>query len=124
MTELAELLADCDARGIRLHPAGDGGLTIDAPQAALTPDMLARLKCHKVPLLALLGPARGMAPAPAMAAQSDPPEPTTPVCRCGSTTWRDVRIHEGQTVRRDCDRCRRFLDFPVWHGKSTLQNEK
>ena len=57
MSDLAELLADCDAWGIRLHPAGDGGLTIDAPQAALTPDIVARLKAHKAELLALLRPA-------------------------------------------------------------------
>ena len=51
---LAELLADCDAHGIRLLLAGDGGLTIDAPQDALTPDLLARLKAHKAELLTLL----------------------------------------------------------------------
>ena len=39
--------------------------------------------------------------------------PTTgkTVCRCGSTTWRDVPIHDGQSVRRDCGRCGRFIDF-------------
>ena len=63
MSNLAELLTDCDARGIRLHPAGDGGLTIDAPghpqggSSALTPDIVARLKAHKAELLALLRPA-------------------------------------------------------------------
>ncbi|MBN2024923.1 MAG: hypothetical protein JW809_19255 [Pirellulales bacterium] len=40
-----------------------------------------------------------------------------PVCRCGSTTWRDVPIHNGQSVRRDCARCGRFLDFPRWYGR-------
>lgn len=38
------------------------------------------------------------------------------VCPCGSLTWRDVPIHDGKAVRRDCDRCGRFLDFPVWDG--------
>lgn len=42
-----------------------------------------------------------------------------PICRCGSTTWRDVPIHGGRSVRRDCGRCGRFLDFPVWYGKDT-----
>ena len=48
---LANLLADCDARGIRLLLAGDGGLTIDAPQDALTPELIGRLKAHKADLL-------------------------------------------------------------------------
>jgi hypothetical protein len=45
----------------------------------------------------------------------------TPVCRCGSTTWRDVVLehppHNGTTVRRDCSRCTRFLEFVTWHGE-------
>jgi hypothetical protein len=51
---LANLLADCDAHGIRLMPAGDGGLTIDSPQDALTPGLLDRLKAHKADVLAFL----------------------------------------------------------------------
>jgi hypothetical protein len=115
MSALSELLADCDARGIQLHPAGDGGLTIDAPQAALTPDIVARLKTHKAELLALLRPA------PVVKAQPMPTvKPTAkPICRCGSTTWRDVSIHNGQSVRRDCAGCGRFLDFPIWYGNGT-----
>ena len=42
--------------GIRLLVAGNGGLTIDAPQDTLTPDLLGRLKAHKAELLALLRP--------------------------------------------------------------------
>ena len=57
MTSLPELLADCDARNIRLAATGDGGLTIDAPQDALTPDLMGRLKAHKGELLAILRPA-------------------------------------------------------------------
>ncbi len=58
---LTELLAECDARGIRLSPDGDEGLSIDAPQNALTPDLLARLKAHKADVLALLRPVRDAA---------------------------------------------------------------
>lgn len=47
MTELAELLADCDAHGIGLIPAGDGGLTLEAPQGVLTPDLMEQLKARK-----------------------------------------------------------------------------
>jgi len=119
MSGPSELLADCNAQGIRLHPAGDGGLTIDGPQAALTPDMLARLKAHKAGLLALLGRAVDMPMAPLTTSQNAPAKPRKPVCRCGSTTWRDFPIHNGQSVRRDCGRCGRFTEFPIWYGKTT-----
>lgn len=47
---LTGLLAECDAHGISL--AADGGaLTIDAPQDALTPDLLDRLRAHKADVL-------------------------------------------------------------------------
>jgi hypothetical protein len=110
MNEQAELLADCDAQGIRLYPAGDGDLTIDAPQAAMIPNMVMRLKNHKAELLALLqAPAIQSHPIPVM-------KPTAkPVCRCGSTVWRDVPIHDGQSMRRDCAGCGRFIDFPIWY---------
>ena len=54
MTGLNELLADCDARGIRLLPSSDGGLTMDAPQDAVTPELLDELRQHKSDLLRLL----------------------------------------------------------------------
>ena len=123
MTGLNELLADCDARGIRLLPSSDGGLTMDAPQDALTPDLLARLKTYKADLLALLRPAHEVAQALPEATGDAPAKPTKPVCRCGSTIWRDVPIHGGQSVRRDCGRCDQFLDFPIWYGETTLQKE-
>lgn len=56
---LSELLADCDAHGIRLFPASDGGLTIDAPDDALTPELLAQLRVAKAELLALLAAQEG-----------------------------------------------------------------
>lgn len=121
---LAYLLADCDAHGIRLALADGGGLEIDAPQDALTPDLLARLKAHKADLLAMLRPAPDLAPAlPAQTCEA-PAKPTKAVCRCGGTTWRDVPLHGGQSVRRDCGRCGRFLDFPVWYGKGALHYEQ
>lgn len=57
-----ELLAECEAHGIRLTVYGDGGLAIDAPRDAMTPDLLARLKAHKADVLALLRPAPEAAP--------------------------------------------------------------
>ena len=56
-SQLADLLADCNVHGIRLALADGGGLEVDAPQDALTPDLLARLKAHKGELLDMLKPA-------------------------------------------------------------------
>lgn len=56
MTSPAELLGDCRALGIRLRPSAGGGLTIDGPQEALTPDLVSRLRARKSELLALLRP--------------------------------------------------------------------
>lgn len=113
---LADLLAECDAHGVRLLPADDGALGIDAPPDALTPDLLGRLKAHKSELLTLLQPAPPTAPDLHTPTPEAPPTSAKAVCRCGSTTWRDVPIHDGQSVRRDCAGCRRFIAFPVWHG--------
>lgn len=54
ISQLADLLADCDAHGIRLALAAGGGLEVDAPQVALTPDVLARIQAHKRELLTLV----------------------------------------------------------------------
>jgi hypothetical protein len=113
----AELLTDLGRLGIRLE--ADGERLLYYPRSALTPDLLARLKAHKADVLALLRPAPEASPAlPVVTSDA----PAKPVCRCGSTTWRDVPIHGGQSVRRDCGRCGRFLDFPVWYGKHTGHN--
>ena len=163
---LANLLADCDAHGIRLALTDGGGLEIDVPQDSLTPDLLDRLKAHKGELVAMLlyapevdpinqGDAAavwqaaldslegdplfppdvmkglraaevrwGYEPAPTVATSDAPAKSTKAVCRCGSTTWQDVSIHGGQSVRRDCGRCGRFLDFTIWYNKDTLRNEQ
>jgi hypothetical protein len=153
---LADLLAECNAHGIQLLLAGDGELTIDAPEDALTPDLLDRLKAYKADLLAMLrlasqpaasDPTNATAvwqaaltklegdplfPPDVMEALwtanvrwagagtvSAPSKPLEAVCRCGSTTWRDVPIHGGNSTRRDCGHCRRFIEFAVWYGKNT-----
>lgn len=54
MTPTPDLLAECSAHGIHLAPDAGGGLTIDAPPEALTPERLARLKAHKAELLTAL----------------------------------------------------------------------
>jgi hypothetical protein len=49
--------------------------------------------------------------------RSDPP-PVFECDRCGFDRFVDVPIHNGQSVRRDCARCKRTLGFPVWYGRS------
>ncbi len=120
MSALADLLSDCDTQGIRLLPAGESDLTIDAPPDALTPDLLKRLKTHKSELLATLRPKPNVVRDRATKRTSDGIVMSRRACRCGSWEARDVLIHDGKSVRRDCARCGRFLEFPVWYGKDTL----
>ena len=60
-------------------------------------------------------------PAPAIPASPDPVQPSTvhhkPVCRCGSHRYVDVPIHGGQSLRRDCADCSRFIAFVLWYGR-------
>lgn len=58
---------------------------------------------------------------PATRPEQDPP--TSPAeCKCGSTRFNDVRLdhppHNGQSVRRDCARCKRTWGFPLWYGQA------
>ncbi len=41
--------------------------------------------------------------------------------RCGSTDYVDVPIHNGNSKRRDCVRCHRFLGWPRWYGRTEDQ---
>src|SRR5262245_37466487 len=111
----ADLLLDLGRLGIRLE--ADGGRLRYFPRSALTPDLLTRLKAHKADLLTMLRPAPEGAPDLPAPKSDAPATPTTPLCRCGSTTWRDVPIHGGQSARRNCGGCGRFIGFPVWYGK-------
>jgi hypothetical protein len=54
MTDLVELITDCDTRGIQLLAASDDALIIDAPQNALTPALMGQLKAYKREILAML----------------------------------------------------------------------
>jgi hypothetical protein len=98
MSALEILLADLCSRGVKLK-ARDGQLGFH-PKAAVNPFLLAALKRHKAELLALLNG-----------------EPA-PCRRCGATDILDVKIHDGESVRRDCAQCGRFVEFPAWYGRS------
>lgn len=49
-----QLLVSCGTHGIRLSLADGGGLSIDAPQSALTPERLNQIRAYKAELVALL----------------------------------------------------------------------
>ncbi len=151
MSDVGQLLEDCEARGIGLSLASDGGLAVDAPEGSLTDDMVDRLKACKPQLLESLAPVADETadpfsdwiewsedgktilahpdflddrpadfgrPGPLPAEKISPPAPDdAPRCdRCGSVRFRDVEIHGGQSVRRDCAKCGTFIAFPVWYG--------
>ena len=124
---LAGLLAECNAHGIRMAATADGGLTIDAPRQAITPDLVARLKAHKAELVALLEPTPEVVPVAVVSihefATATPTKRPAAPCRCGGAECRDVPIHGGRSARRDCARCGRFVSFPIWYGNHTLQSE-
>lgn len=54
--------------------------------------------------------------------QTEFPVSHTSACdRCRSREFRDVSIHDGASIRRDCAVCGRFLCFPVWYGQEGRQ---
>ncbi|WP_146449869.1 TubC N-terminal docking domain-related protein [Bythopirellula polymerisocia] len=113
MTDLSRLGIRIEAHGDRLRYS---------PRLAVTPDLAERMKAHKSELLEIL-----QSVPEAVLSNRDSgflkpvtqPQQSRSICRCSGTTWRDVAIHGGQSVRRDCGRCGRFLSFPVWYGKNT-----
>lgn len=96
MTDLVGLVAECEARGIRFLPAGDGTLTLDASRGALTPDLVNWLKAHKAELLDYLRMWGDCRPVDWRRLQSLDPSELEPCPRCGSLelwqtlagTWR------------------------------------
>jgi hypothetical protein len=38
--------------------------------------------------------------------------------RCGFDQFVDAPIHNGESVRRDCARCKTTMGFAVWYGQA------
>lgn len=112
---IVALLNECRIQCVTLHPIGSDSLSVDAPESALTDDLIARLKAFKAKLLALL-----ITESEQNFEAGDTPDAQTR--RCGNTTTRDVPIHNGHSTRRECERCGRFIDFPIWRVQNALQN--
>jgi len=77
--------------GCTLSVDTDDSLLVEGPSESLTQELAARVRVHKPKLLQLLRCAR-----------------------CRSTDVVDVPIHGGNSRRRDCAACGRFMGFPMW----------
>lgn len=71
------------------------------PRVAIGCMLAEALASHKPELLALLSA----------------PEAPAWRCRCGGPAWQDIGIHGGQSLRRACGSCGRFVGFSLWHGR-------
>jgi len=81
MTEHQEILAECARLDIRLKPMPEGKLAIGGlRRAALTPELLQRIKAHKAGLLVALANAKGH---PGKRLTSNPP----PDSRAHPVAW-------------------------------------
>ena len=121
MTAVDQLMTELRGLGVILQ--ADGDRLRFHPRHKVTGNLLDRLREHKPELLGILARREAAPPTPQDAHGDAAPGPAPtqrPVCRCGSTTWRDVPIHNGQSTRRDCGRCGRFIRFPVWYGQTQL----
>jgi predicted RNA-binding Zn-ribbon protein involved in translation (DUF1610 family) len=125
------LLDTLRRRGVVLAVVGDE--LRYRPRQAVDGTTLALLRQHKAALLVLLRggqaadlpppgptPPDPVAPPPPPSPQPPPHAgPAAPRCpHCGSAATRDVPIHGGRSVRRDCTTCGRFVSFPVWYGEA------
>jgi len=90
------LFDDLATAGIYLAPRGIH-LAVDAPPGLLTAERLDVIRQHKAELLEAL-------------------RLEGPCDNCGSLGFKDRPIHQGRSVRRDCDKCGKTWGFPVWAG--------
>lgn len=103
----AAFYADLSARGVQFQAHGDR--LRFCPVDRLNTADLENLRLHKVAIIRLIRSEYGNPFAD--------PRPTTACDRCGSTGYRDISIHNGQSTRRDCIRCHCFMGWPRWYGQ-------
>lgn len=107
-----ELLTELRQHGVVLKADGDRLRFKPRNLPAETVELLVQ---HKAVLLRLLQAEAD--PTKAAGPSGQQPEPAAPRCRrCPSRRFVDVVIHGGQSVRRDCKRCRCFWRFVQWYG--------
>jgi len=112
----SELLSDLIVRGVEFQAHGDK--LRFRPVEKLNRDDVENIRRHKTALLRLLR-AEGHE-------YRDPdadPRPLLACDRCEATEFTDVTTHNGQSIRRDCAHCHRFLGWPRWYGQTLNPKE-
>lgn len=116
-----EYIAFLESMGVTLKVHGEK-LQV-SPARAVGPGTLSVLKAHKPEIIEALLEQRQLSTStqiPKSAASSESVDSTTAYCpRCQSNHYIDVPIHNGQSTRRDCAKCNRFLGWPLWQGGSS-----
>jgi hypothetical protein len=107
----ADLLAELVSRGVEFQAHGDR--LRFRPTERLGPADVDNIRQHKSALLALLR-AEGLV----FCHPAADPRPLKACDRCGSTDYHDIPVHNGQSRRRDYNRCHRFLGWPQWYGRA------
>ncbi|MEQ8848824.1 hypothetical protein [Botrimarina sp.] len=123
MALLAALLAE---RGVELRVTPGGELQLRDRRGRLTAADRAMVRHYRHALADWLAASQEPVEEPADDTAPDEPidgpieapaDPAAPRCdRCGAGEFREVAIHAGASVRRDCARCGRTWGFPVWYG--------
>jgi hypothetical protein len=135
------LLANLMSRGVTLSMSGND-IQVEAPTGELIPSDIEQIRRHKPELLNLItiptrwndyhdaithafaNPSNREDIGPLWMTDPDgwpgsrPPaaKPAPGTCdRCGSDQHKDFPIHGGQSIRRDCAKCGRFISWPNWN---------
>ena len=145
-----EVIAEARRLGIVLKASGEAVLY--SPRAAMTAQLAEGIRAVKPVLLIELEGTKPPAGAPsqyvrrattaapsatrgaekAVASEPSPDYDTTfldrsrpkAVCKCGAHVWKDIPIHTGQSLRRECAACSLFLSWPKWYGVDIPQKMK
>jgi hypothetical protein len=137
------LLADLRSRGVALTQV-DGDIQVQSPVGELSEadiQVLRDLKSELIDLLVVpsrwneyhdaiahafanpstreeIGPLWMTDPDGWPGSRPKAAKPTPGICpRCGSDHFKDVPIHGGKSIRRDCAKCGKFLTFSRWSPK-------
>ena len=121
----SQLLADLTQRGVRLEASGDR--LRFTPRSAVTADLAQRMKAHKAELLVLVSRSTRSGKGIVRVAPSSTIMPwirwlrfPDQCDRCESIAYQDYPIHDGQSMRRDCTQCGRFIRFVLWYGQPSI----